>query len=316
MKTILVAGCGGSLGIGIARILKMEKGFRLIGTDIHARHPGAAIYDECLLIPRVGSGDAYLASLTAIVEKYDVQAIIPLSPAELTFFSGEPNRRQAKCPLVLANEKALTTGVDKYATAAFLRDSGLPYPWTVPFAQGGPLEFPCILKPRAGSGSKGVRIVREMAAEYEHADEYADYIWQEFLADPEEEYTCGLFRSSKGDVRSIVLRRELDGSGMTARGEVVHDAAIGELLAGIAEGLALEGSINVQLRVTAKGPMVFEINPRFSSTVVFRHLLGFKDLLWSIDDRLGIPLEEYQAPPDHTVFYRIAQEIILPPAGQ
>ena len=29
-------------------------------------------------------------------------------------------------------------------------------------------------------------------------------------------------------------------------------------------------------------PCVFEINGRFSSTIMMRHLLGFKDLLWSL----------------------------------
>ena len=30
--------------------------------------------------------------------------------------------------------------------------------------------------------------------------------------------------------------------------------------------------------------MVFEINPRFSSTVGMRHKVGFSDLIWSIQE--------------------------------
>ena len=54
----------------------------------------------------------------------------------------------------------------------------------------------------------------------------------------------------------------------------------------IAESLDLFGSINIQLRLVEKeGPMVFEINPRFSSTVGMRHMIGFSDLIWSIEEQ-------------------------------
>ena len=64
------------------------------------------------------------------------------------------------------------------------------------------------------------------------------------------------------------------------------------LLEKLAVKLNLVGSINVQLRITDNSPKVFEINPRFSSTVLYRHLFGFEDLIWSIEDRLGLELSD------------------------
>ena len=55
----------------------------------------------------------------------------------------------------------------------------------------------------------------------------------------------------------------------------------------IAEGLDLRGSMNIQLRLTDKGPRVFEINPRFSSTVLMRHRIGFSDVLWALEEAEG-----------------------------
>ena len=55
----------------------------------------------------------------------------------------------------------------------------------------------------------------------------------------------------------------------------------------IAKGLDLRGSMNIQLRLTDKGPRVFEINPRFSSTVLMRHRLGYTDVLWALDEAEG-----------------------------
>ena len=71
---------------------------------------------------------------------------------------------------------------------------------------------------------------------------------------------------------------------------------IDEILITIAEKSALEGAINVQLRVTDDGPSIFEINPRFSSTVMMRHLIGFSDLVWMIEARKGLSLPPFDAP--------------------
>ncbi|MGI9465337.1 MAG: ATP-grasp domain-containing protein, partial [Aestuariivirgaceae bacterium] len=55
----------------------------------------------------------------------------------------------------------------------------------------------------------------------------------------------------------------------------------------IAEELDLKGSINVQLRRTADGPRIFEINARFSSTALIRHRMGFQDVVWTLQERMG-----------------------------
>jgi len=57
--------------------------------------------------------------------------------------------------------------------------------------------------------------------------------------------------------------------------------------------------------------VIFEINPRFSSTVMFRHLLGFKDLIWSINEIAGKEVGDYIPPRAGTRFYRSSQEVIL-----
>ncbi len=314
MKTILVAGCGGSLGISIGRILRMaEYEFQLIGTDIHSDHPGLAIYDYCHIIPPVSDCNNYITSLRAIVKKYNVQAIIPISESEIIFFSNWHNRSLLKnSPFVIANDKTLSIGLDKYTTIMFFKKIGLPHPWTRLVGREDPLSLPCIIKPRSGSGGKGFKLVNEMNIKNIQIETHSNYIWQEFLELSEEEYTCGLFRSQKGEIRSIILRRQLC-AGVSSRGEVIENESITKLLIRIAKALELEGSINVQLRMTSRGPMVFEINPRFSSTVVFRHLLGFKDVLWSLEDIWDMKIGDYTAPRPHTKFYRIAQEILLQP---
>ena len=55
MKTkinILVTGCGGDIGQSVGKILRGTSFInKLIGTDIHDKHPGKFIFDKCLSIP-------------------------------------------------------------------------------------------------------------------------------------------------------------------------------------------------------------------------------------------------------------------------
>ena len=53
-----------------------------------------------------------------------------------------------------------------------------------------------------------------------------------------------------------------------------------------------------------------QINPRFSSTVLYRHLFGFEDLIWSIEDRLGLELSDYRQDAVGRKFYKGYQEYI------
>jgi carbamoyl-phosphate synthase large subunit len=65
--------------------------------------------------------------------------------------------------------------------------------------------------------------------------------------------------------------------------------------------------------MTKKGPIIFEINPRFSSTVVFRHKLGFKDVQWAILDLFNELKEKHLSIPDIVgrKIFRADKEIIF-----
>jgi len=199
-------------------------------------------------------------------------------------------------------------GFDKYKTAEFLRENDLPYPWTRIAAAGAPPEFPCILKNRTGCGSKDVQILTDKTYN-DRVPSSEEDVFQEWIAGDGAEYTCGLFRSSAGKIRAIILRRKLRG-GVTGCGVVEERAVIEDLLYALAEKLKLLGSINVQLRLREEIPYIFEINPRFSSTVRFRHKLGFTDVLWSMQDYCGKPLPDYVPAAAGIRFYKIYEDII------
>lgn len=309
-KTILVTGCGGDIGQSIGKILRTEfKDTLLIGCDIHDKHAAHFIYDKCIIVPRVDS-NYYKKEVEKIVFNYKPELIIPTSESELRHFYNNKIRELAGVPLLMPCFESMRIGNDKFTTQEFLKQNNLPYAWTIKVGKGQPKEFPCVLKDIAGRGSNGFTIIQEN--DYESYKNYGNsYIFQEYLQPDNEEYTCGLFRSRTGEVRSIVFHRMLF-QGYTNYGEIVFNKGISDLLTIIANKLNLEGCINVQLRLTnKKGPVVFEINARFSSTVLFRHILGFKDVIWSINNYFDEPLGEYKEVYPYTKIYKGWQEYIL-----
>ena len=304
---VLVTGCGGDIGLAIGRILQESKIVdAVIGCDVQEDHAGRVFFDDCFLVERATSPN-YIDALLQLVEKERVDLVIPSSEPELrTLYANNFFGRQEL--FLTANKKAMEIGFDKYRTAQFLQENGLPHPWTQIAAHGVPPEFPCILKSRTGCGSKDVRILVEK--DYNRSVPYnEDDIFQELIEGDNAEYTCGLFRSSSGETRSIILRRKLYG-GLTGSGTVETNPEIEDLLHVIGVHLNLQGSINVQLRLRSGIPYVFEINPRFSSTVRFRHKLGFLDVIWSIQDSLHHVVDKYQAPIIGTRFYKIYEDVI------
>uniref|UniRef100_UPI00404719D6 ATP-grasp domain-containing protein n=1 Tax=Flavobacterium sp. TaxID=239 RepID=UPI00404719D6 len=273
---ILVTGCGGDIGQSIGKILnEYSLVNNLYGCDISDKNAAKFIYSN-FFIGLPCKDPNYIIYLEKIVKEKNIDFIIPISEPELRFLSIENINKIGNAELIIASSEALHVGFDKLNTADFLKRENLPFPITHSVEDIEKIEdFPVIMKSRTGSGSSNVSIVRDNETFNTIKKGNPDFIVQEFLDGNNGEYTCGVFRSTSGIVRSIIFKRELMG-GFTGYGEVIENKEIDKLLHDVVEKLNLIGSINIQLRLTSKGPVVFEINPRFSSTVRFRHLYSLE----------------------------------------
>lgn len=307
----LITGCGGDIGQSIIKILKKENpSSQIIGTDIHDKHPGKLIADKYYNLPRV-SEESYMTELLRIIDTDHIEIVIPVSEIELRYHAEKNIYRVVKeknIPVITANIESLKTGFDKLKTADFLKENDLPYPKTYSAVKTPQLDFPLILKSRTGSGSKSLWQVNNIEEYNFYCKRFADLIEQEFISAEEGEYTCGLFRSGN-ETRKIIYKRTLQG-GYSNYGIKVSNENISSILNTVSEKLNLAGSINVQLRLRNNVPYIFEINPRFSSTVLFRDMMGFKDLAWSIDTELGKPIGPYIEVKDGSEFFKGFEEYV------
>ncbi len=307
---VLVTGCGGDIGQSIGKILKESALVNeLHGCDISDKNAGKFIYSNFFIgVPYKDTN--YLSNLERYIEAHKIDFIIPMAEPELRYFSDTDNLKSiGRAKMLTASSEALIIGFDKLATANFLKENNLPFPETTLVSKEGSPNFPVILKSRTGSGSAAVYKVDNIEDYNYIKSKHTGFIAQEFLEDNQGEYTCGVFRSKKGTIRTLIFKRELTG-GYSGYGEIIKNEDINNLLRNLAVKINLEGSINVQLRLTKKGPVVFEINPRFSSTVLFRHMFGFKDLEWSIKDKLNMDIEAYEDAKEGQKFYKGFNEFI------
>jgi carbamoyl-phosphate synthase large subunit len=291
---ILVTGCGGDIGQSIGKILaKWKHTKNLYGIDISDKNAAQFIYPNFSVGLRFTDPE-YLSRLKLFIENYFIDVIIPIAEPELRYFS-EQNILDTigSAKMITASALALEIGFDKYKTAHFLEENNLPFPKTALAKDLNKISsFPVILKSKTGSGSKDIHVINNIEEFLFYTRNGAEaYVVQEYIDNKNGEFTCCLFRSKIGEIRSIIFKRELHG-GYTGYGEVVENKEITSLLEQLALKLNLEGGVNVQLRFQDNVPKVFEINPRFSSTVFYRHLFGFDDLIWSIEDKFDVEISD------------------------
>lgn len=285
--TFLLSSIGGVLAQNVARCIR--DGFpsaRIVGMDIHTQHAGTLFVDEFMLTESATS-KTYLESLQKIVKESSADFFLPLNEAELYRLSKTPEEELkavlGRTELVWSGLNCLNLFLDKRTTVEFLASIGVQTPKTYPLSNLQLDNFPLVVKPSKGSGSRGVFIVKNRR-EFDAAITLVQNpMVQQYIPAAESEFTAGVFARKGYEARVVVFRRILSSGGGTSWCESVFDAEIVDTCRRIAEKIELNGSINVQLRKFNGQPYIFEVNARFSSTVHIRSKLGFRDVLWSID---------------------------------
>lgn len=309
---VLITGVGGA-GVGeqSLKALKLSQNkYVLIGTDTTEncknRYEVAFFYT----IP-FAKDPSYITALLKICTDHNISCIIPGSEPELKVISDNRKMFSEKNIILFINpQNVIDICLDKFKTTTFLKENGFKYPETIRITSKKDFEtlnsFPLVLKPSIGGGGSANTMIAQNKAELELFGEYllkiyTEFIIQEYVGTPEQEFTVGVLCDLKGNlINSIVIKRDIltalsnrikiknsglntelgptlaISSGIT-QGEIVINELVSKTCEKMAILIGAAGAINIQCRVHKGEVYVFEINPRFSGTTGMRAMVGYNE---------------------------------------
>ncbi len=283
-RSILVSAVGGDIGVSVARAIR-ELDYKIIGCDMREVPLPTGVVDQFYRVAGATRVEDYFRALDKIIIKESVEFFIPVCEPEIKILNEHRQRMNAlKVKILIHHEELLKYFLDKLNTIEYLKKNGVKVPKTSLLKDyNGSFGFPVIVKPRMGSGGKKNWMIEDLAdLNYLRLKDDGSLIAQQYVGKEDEEYTTGIFSDGK-KVSSITFKRRLGPGGLSFEVELVNESFLENLSRKIANSINLVGSINLQSRRIGKIFIPFEINPRLSSTLLFRKQFGFDDCIWWIN---------------------------------
>lgn len=298
---VLVTSIGGDLGKAVCKALQISQyNINIVGTDCKHYEPYPLFCDEFHVIPRADAPD-YLHFIRRYTDMHTIDLIYICSEQELFYMREhfDTINDSLRAKIVMHPAPIIDLCRDKLKTTAFLKEKSLPYAPAARYDATQPIDrqlenftLPLIVKKTVGCGSKNVYVINKIEDFNDIRDLDPSYMLQTYIYGTE--YTNAVYCDYlTRNLHVMTLERVLK-DGMSYETKVVFDTQIEGLCKEIAKKLDIRGSINIQLRKQdGHAPVVFEINPRYSSTSFIRARFGFNDVLFAFENLvLNKPIAE------------------------
>lgn len=282
-KTVLLTGAGGAAVPGLVRRLQ-TLGYRVLAGDMDLNAPGLYTADQGFIIPAGGSPE-FLPAVRKICQNENVDAFIPLVDEELL---SSFELAQEGIVVLLPQREFTRICLDKFVLTEKLHALGIRAPRTrLASAMFHGLDFPVVVKPRQGRGSRGLGIIHT-PEDLERFIAHSSYSPEELLIQDcieGVEFTVSVVVWRDGSVQAVVPKEIVSKKGITRLAVTRFHPEIEEVCKTIQEKMRADGPFNVQLILDSHNvPFIFEINPRFSTSISLTLAAGV--------DELGVLLEQ------------------------
>jgi carbamoyl-phosphate synthase large subunit len=311
---VLITGGGGSGTIEVLRALRATGEFFLITGDASPYSAGFAHADRAYVLP-FGASPEFAPTIEDIVAREKPDFIIPLVDEEIPVVHRLAS--QGKLPgvrVVAPNPQFCLDCLDKWRMFSRLQAAGLPVAPTWLGSRADGAEYPAVVKPRTGRGSRGVAFLAGPADLERYLGQAAEgperYVVQKRIFG--REFTTSVVVALGGPTLAVVPKEVLVKKGITQVGVTRDVPEITRLGFAIQESLVADGPFNVQLVLDRAGvPYVFEINPRYSTTVALTLNAGIDEVQVVLRHALGQPVGELHYRPDLCMI-RYGAQIYVP----
>lgn len=311
---VLVTGAGGPSAQSIMKSLAAMD-VDLLAADLDPF--AAGLYEvpakRRFLLPR-GDDPGFARFALDLCAREGVTVLVPTVDSELLPVSlRRAEFAAAGTALVVASPDTLRTCLDKWALHERCMGA-VRVPGTVVLdeaADVGAVDVPVIVKPRTGSGSRGIRLISERA-ELASIPRDGTQLVQELLPGPE--WSLDVLAGADGGVRAVVPRERLKvDSGIAIAGRTVRDPVLEDYGARVAGLIGLTTVANVQVKMAADGePALLEVNARFPGTMPLTVAAGVDMPALAVAEALGAPLAPGTIPFREIAMVRSMGERFLP----
>ncbi len=264
---ILFTGGGGAGTEALWRLYEHRYEVHFADADIDAIDP-IVLPARRHKIPWASDSD-FFDAIQNICKQNNIDVLVPGVDEELSILAREADKL-LPTKLMLPNFDFVETMLDKLLMAKCLEEKEIPVPLTHSLDEDFPgISFPCIVKPRKGRGSRGVRVLatRNEALVFKKSlGQAADtYVIQDKIEG--QEYTVQMAADLNGKLLAIVPVNVALKRGITITAEVDDERNVIEACQLIHQSYPTKGCYNIQLILTEDcSVMPFEINPRVSTT--------------------------------------------------
>jgi carbamoyl-phosphate synthase large subunit len=296
MIRVLVTGTGGPAGVAVLRSLLQRDDVELFSADMDGWASGLYLVaaDHRRIVPR-GLAPEFVDAIIEVCRRDHIDVVFSTVDAELPALAARREELRDETGAVLAapSLETLSVTLDKFLLAErctpvvrvpetrLLDADGSSVDW----------EFPVIVKPRRGAGSRGVRVIENREALDALGNDDTQII-QEYL--PGDEFSVDVFADGSSRVLAAVPRtRTRVDSGVSIAGQTVKNHELETTAGTVAGAIGLVGVANVQLRYDRNGvAALLEVNPRFPGAMPLTIAAGVDMPSLALDLALGAWLPE------------------------
>lgn len=285
---VLVLGVGGNVSQGIIKALRHINGLNIeiIGACISENSVGLYLCDKGYISP-YANDENFMNWLIDICNCENIDIVMSgveeNIQAILKDYIEFSEKTTAK--FVSSSYENVLIGNNKFLTCDWLKKNNCNYPKYCLYSNDKEVKnlinlvnFPLILKPINGKGSKNVFIIKSFE-DFPKKINDENYILQECVGDENSEYTVGCYGDKKGKLVDLIIMKRKLLNGTTVWAKVVDDEEIKAETIKICNKFKPIGPLNIQYRKSKYNIAVcFEMNVRFSGTTPMRSKFGFKDV--------------------------------------
>ncbi len=284
MIKVLVTGCGGAIGMGVIRALRIgSRSLHLIGADTDPYAPSFHLKSKRYLLEKVyvvpkAENPNYIPKIVEICNTENVTVIFPCTDLELEKLSASIDEvTHSGIKVIICPSETIKICRDKWVTYEQLSchlpivKSALP-----DIGIEKALQFtglPAVIKPRKGWGSRQISIVESVEEARIMLTRIPAPVIQTYLTGAE--YTIDCLADRNGKIMCIVPRHRVKiFGGLSFQGVTVRNEDLIELGKKVAKHLKFIGPFNFQVIKNDEETQVTEINPRFSGTGILSVMAG------------------------------------------